>query len=459
MGILENVIVNILAMVVTLGILVTIHEYGHYWVARRCGVKVERFSIGFGKPLYRWMRGDTEFVIAALPLGGYVKMLGEQDGAIAEHERHLAFSAKSLSQKSAIVAAGPAANFLLAIVLYWLVLVTGVSGVAPVIGKVTPDTVAAEAGLMAGDEIVAVDGEPTRTWQEVQMRMLHRLGETGDMRIQARRGNDDAIVDAALSLNRWLVDQSDPEPLRDLGITPFRLDIPARIGEVIADGRAAQAGLQGGDLVVAVNGTALGGWLEWIDIIRESAETDLLLTVERNGESMILALRPAETIAEDGSRRGFIGASVSEPESWPSLPPEMNRSIRYSLLGAVPKALSETWSNTLFVLGSIKKMLVGLISVENLSGPITIAQVAGQTATYGFEYYVGFLAVLSISLGVLNLLPIPVLDGGHLLYYLVESIIRRPVPERVQEYGMQLGIFLVVSIMLVAFYNDINRLL
>ncbi|MDT8398095.1 MAG: RIP metalloprotease RseP [Pseudomonadales bacterium] len=451
-------IINILAMLLTLGILVTVHEFGHFWVARRCGVKVERFSIGFGKPLLKWTRQGTEYVIALLPLGGYVKMLGEQDVAIPESERHLAFNHKPLSQRAAIVAAGPLANFLLAIFLYWLMFMVGVSGVAPVVGTVKNDSPAALAGLQAGDEIVAVDGESTRTWQEVQVQLLGRLGESGFLNLTATSPERAKPLVARINLERWLNNDAEPDPLQALGITPFRLDIPPRLGEIVAGGRAESAGLLPGDLVLAVNGDKLGGWLEWIDIVRANPESDLQLVVERGGERINLELRPALTMAEDGSERGFIGAGVSTPEVMPTLPPEMNREIRYSAWQALPQALSETWNNTVFVLDSIKKMILGLISVENLSGPITIAQIAGQTATYGFEYYIGFLAVLSISLGVLNLLPIPVLDGGHLFYYLVETIIRRPVPEKVQAMGMQIGITLIVGIMLIAFYNDVNRL-
>lgn len=458
MTVFIDILISIAALLVTLGILVTFHEFGHFWVARRCGVKVERFSIGFGKPLYRWGKGETEYVIAALPLGGYVKMLGEQDHDIPAHEKHRAFNNKSLGVRAAIVAAGPLANFLLAVIFYWIMYITGVSGIAPVVGSVDEESPAAQSGLMSGDEIIRVDNKDTDTWQEVRLAMLNRLGESGTLNLTVRQWQDGQPRGVNIPIESWLSNTGEPDILNSLGITPYRLDIPARIGELVEGGRAEAAGLQVGDLVVAVNGRELDGWFDWVDTIRANPENDLLITVERDGTRQVLTLRPAAQETEDGGTRGYIGAAVQQPEEMPTLPPEMNREVSYSVLAAVPRALGETWDNTVFVLASIKKMLVGLISVQNLSGPITIAQVAGETATYGFEYYISFLAILSISLGVLNLLPIPVLDGGHLFYYMIEFVIRRPIPERVQQMGMQLGLLLIVGIMFIAFYNDINRL-
>ncbi len=456
---LQAISINLLAMLVTLGILVTIHEFGHYWVAKRCGVKIECFSIGFGKSLYSWYRGVTEYRIAVLPLGGYVKMFGERDVEIDESEKSLAFNHKTLGQKTAIVAAGPLANLFLAVAVYWLMFMTGVSGVAPVIGNIEPDSPVAMVGLQRGDEIISIDGDQTRTWQEVRIALLERLGESGNLDLSYISPGSDLINNANIRIERWLINDAEPDVLGALGITPYRLDIPAVIGDIVPESRAEQAGLLSQDEILRVNQIELSGWLHWVDIVRQNPEQDLFIQVQRQGQLLDLTLRPELSIDNNGDQTGYIGAGVVVPEVMPTLPEDMNRAVRYSALTALPYAFTETWDNGIFILDSIKKMIVGLISVENLSGPITIAQIAGQTATFGLEYYLSFLAVLSISLGILNLLPIPVLDGGHLLYYLIEALIRRPVPEKVQAIGMQLGIFVIVSIMFIAFYNDINRLL
>lgn len=462
---LQTIILNILALIVTLGILVTIHEFGHFWVARRCGVKVLRFSIGFGKAVKSWRGKDgTEYVIAPIPLGGYVKMLGQDDtdssagSTVPDNERHQAFNFKPVWQRFAIVAAGPLANFLLAIVVFWVINVTyGLKGIAPVIADVREDSVAWQAGLQAGDEIVAVDGEPVAIWQQVTMQLLNRLGETGSITLTVIPDNQTETVDYSLPVNNWLSSQAEPDPMRDLGLVQFR--IPAVIGTIVPGGSAEAAGLQPGDRILAVNNVTVQGWLQWVEIIRASAELPLDVVVQRESEQLLLQVVPGVSTLADGSEIGMIGAGVQPFDLLASLPPEMRRDVSYNPLTALPAAIQETWDKSVFVLDSIKKMVIGLISVKNINGPITIAQVAGETASYGLEVYLGFLAILSISLGVLNLLPIPVLDGGHLLYYTIEAIIRRPVPERIQAMGLQLGLVIIGGIMVLAFYNDVSRLL
>jgi len=479
MEFIGNVAFDVLALLVTLGILVTFHEYGHFWVARKCGVKVERFSIGFGKPLLRWREqpkaitshngevvytpGEgTEFVIAAIPLGGYVKMLGEQDSDVLEEEKHFAFTHKSLSQRAAIVAAGPAANFLLAILLYWIMFMSGVRDFAPVVGQIEAGSPAAVAGMQYGDEIIAVDESETRTWQEVRRGFLDRLGETGQMHVRVMRQGTTQVDDLFIQLQSWLAGDAEPDVLGSLGVMPIYLDIPPRIGELEAGGRAMAAGFESGDLVLSVNKTEIGGWDEWVDIVRANPETNLSATVERRGQIIDLAIRPAIRRNENGEAQldaegrtmGYIGARVEQAV----LPETLIREIRFSPIAAVTEAIGETWENSVFVLVAIKKMIIGLMSVNNISGPITIAQIAGDSASDGLEYFVGFLAILSISLGVMNLLPIPVLDGGHLFYYAIEAIIRKPIPDHVQEVGLRLGLILIAGIMFIAFYNDINRL-
>lgn len=485
MELLSSTIISILAMLVTLGILVTIHEYGHFIIARLCGVKVERFSIGFGKPLLRWygkpqrltstltdpsgreytqtfQDEPTEYVISALPLGGYVKMLGEREDDIHPSLRSSAFTYKPLYQRAAIVAAGPIANFLLAIVFYWGLFMAGVSGLAPVVGDVEPDSAAQAGALAPGDEIVAVDGQAVSTWQDVRVAMLDRMGETGTLNLEVRARDSTVQRPVDIAISNWLSDTDSPDLLGSLGIHPYHLVLPPRIEEVLPGGRAEAAGIMPGDVIRTSNGREIRTWNMWLEVIQGSPEQDILVEFERGGELMQTTLTPAVRLDEAGKpelndagrQQGFIGASVHIPE----MPAWMNRTVSYNFFAALPMAAAETWDNTVFILGSIKKMLMGLISVKNLSGPITIAQVAGETAISGLEYYVGFLALLSISLGVLNLLPIPVLDGGHLFYYGIEALIRRPVPRRMQEIGMQVGMLLVACIMFLALFNDVNRL-
>ena len=445
-------LINVIALLVTLGILVTIHEFGHFWVARRCGVKVLRFSIGFGKAVKSWIgRDGVEYVIAPIPLGGYVKMLGQEDTNAAEtgnvpvSQRHLSFAYKPLWQRMAIVAAGPIANFLLAIFVYWIIHVGyGVSGIAPVIQGVVEDSPAFAAGLREGDEILAVDGEETIIWQHVTLQMLARLGETGELNLTIDPASSSTTREVSIPLLSWMGSETEPNPVANLGIVQF--EIPARIGGVVAGGRAEAGGMLAGDEILAVNGEAVSGWTHWVDIIRSSPELSLDVAVQREGSITGLEITPRRSELADGSVIGSIGASVQ-------------RKIEFGVLSAIQPAIQETWNKSIFVLDSVKKMVIGLISVKNINGPITIAQVAGETATYGLDIYLGFLALLSISLGVLNLLPIPVLDGGHLLYYTIEAVIRRPVPERIQMWGLQLGLILISGIMVLAIYNDVSRLL
>lgn len=450
-----DVIQNVLAVIVVLGLLITFHEFGHFWVARRCGVKVLRFSVGFGKPL--WSRHDrhgTEFAIAAIPLGGYVKMLDEREGPVAPEERHRAFNRQGVWQRIAIVVAGPLANFLLALVGYWLLFVAGTTTVVPVIGAVAPDSPAAQAGLSRGQEIVAIQGDRTRSWEEVNLELIAAIGHSGSLSVSARNDGSSVTRDYPVAVEDWLVRQDPPQPLATLGVTPWRPEMPARLGQVLEGGAAARAGLEPGDRIVAVDGQPLADWVAFVRHVRASPGESLTLRIEREGEPpRELTLTPASR-EEDGETIGYIGAGV-EPVSWPE---EYRREIRYGPLAAVGQSLSRTAEMTVLTLDSIRKMLVGLISPSNLSGPITIARVAGETARSGLESFISFMAYLSISLGVLNLLPIPVLDGGHLLYYLIEAVRGRPVSETAQAMGLRIGVALVGTLMLMALYFDLMRL-
>ncbi|MGS2742678.1 RIP metalloprotease RseP [Halomonas sp. LS-001] len=451
-----GLIQNILAVIVVLGLLVTFHEFGHFWVARRCGVKVLRFSVGFGKPF--WSRVDrhgTEFAVAAIPLGGYVKMLDEREGPVPDDELDQAFNRKSVWQRIAIVAAGPLANFLLAIVAYWAIFVAGTTTVAPLVGDVTPSSPAAEAGLERGDEIVAIQNEPVRAWDEINLKLVAMIGHDGVLEIEARPTASSSPRTYALQVDDFLVRQNPPQPFETLGFTPWRPQMPALIGQVLAGEAADQAGLQVGDKVISVNDRPVDDWMAFVSVIRSSAGETLSLVVERDGRQQTLTLTPGRNVqAEGGEAIGYIGAGA-EPVSWPE---DMRREIRYGPLEAVGQAVAKTGEMSLLTVDAIRKMLVGLISPSNLSGPITIAQISGDSARAGLEAFIGFMAYLSISLAVLNLLPIPVLDGGHLFYYLIEVVRGRPVSEKTQAIGLRIGITMVGTLMIMALYFDLMRL-
>jgi regulator of sigma E protease len=465
---IENIIeitTSVLALLVTLGILVTVHEFGHFWVARRCGVKVLKFSIGFGKAVKTWVGKDgVEYVIAPIPLGGYVRMLGQEDTSVPDAEavpaedRSKSFAAKSVWQRMAISAAGPAANFLLAIVIFWVINIAyGTSGVAPIISSVVEGSVAERAGLASGDEILAVDGEPTLIWQQVALQLIGRMGESGSVTFSVKGADSSAERDVSLPILGFMADSTEPRPLKDLGIT--QIDIPAVIDKLVEGQAGDQAGLLAGDRIVNVAGQRVDGWSQWVEIIRASPELALNVAVERGDQLIELSLTPALTELPDGSKIGIIGAYVQQVDYDALVPREMRREVKYNVASAIMPAITETYEKSVFVLASIKKMIVGLISVKNINGPITIAQVAGETASYGLNVYLGFLALLSISLGVMNLMPIPILDGGHILYNLIEIVTRRPVPEKVQAFGLQIGLLLISGIMVLAVYNDVTRLL
>lgn len=456
----------IFATIVTLGLLVTVHEYGHFWVARRCGVKVLRFSIGFGKPLYiRKDRHGTEFVIAAIPLGGYVKMLDEREGPVADEDLSQAFNRKSVGQRIAIVIAGPLANFLFAIFAYWLMFMTGVTSVAPVVGQVESDSLAAKAGLQEQHEIVAVDGKATSSWQAVGLQLLNHVGDSDVIELQVRpfgqqqKGQQQhaqqRTQNLSIPLQRWLADTDVPDVLGGLGLRPYRPAVPARVDKVVDNSAAEQAQLQPGDLIVAVDGSVVNEWFELVEYVQARPGEKVVFEIERDGDRLIQSVVLGSVEQENKRITGQLGVSVEQPV-WPE---EMRRDTSYSVPDAFTEALQKTWDMTTLILVSIKKMLQGLISLKNLSGPITIAQVAGDSVKQGLETFLSFLAYLSISLGVINILPIPLLDGGHLMYYLAELVRGKPVSEKVQMLGLRIGIGIIMTLMFFALYNDLTRLL
>ncbi|OFS74646.1 zinc metallopeptidase RseP [Pseudomonas sp. HMSC08G10] len=444
----------IIGTLVALGVLVTFHEFGHFWVARRCGVKVLRFSVGFGTPLVRWHdRHGTEFVVAAIPLGGYVKMLDEREGEVPPALLGQSFNRKPVGQRIAIVAAGPIANFLLAILFFWVVALLGTQQVRPVIGSVESGSLAASAGLIAGQEVVSIDGKPTNGWSAVNLQLVRRLGESGILRVGVRDEGATLERQHEINLDHWLKGVDEPDPIQSLGLRPWRPVIPPVLAEIDPKGPAAAAGLKTGDTLLALDGVALADWQQVVDSVRARPEAKVQLRVERDGAQLEVPVTLARR-GEGQASGGYLGAGVKGVE-WPA---EMLREISYGPLEAVGESLSRTWSMSVLTLESLKKMLFGELSVKNLSGPITIAKVAGASAQSGVGDFLNFLAYLSISLGVLNLLPIPVLDGGHLLFYLIELARGRPLSDRVQGWGVQIGISLVIGVMLLALINDLGRL-
>ena len=446
---------TVLVTVATLVVLVTIHEYGHFWMARRCGIKVLRFSVGFGKPLYRWHdKTGTEFVIAAIPLGGYVKMLDEREGNVPEDQLAFTFNRKPVGYRLATVAAGPIANFLLAIAVYWCLFINGVNGVVPIVASVEQGSIAQMAGLEMGQEIIAVDGELTPTWQALHLQLLERIGESGPIDFSVKYPDSDVVYQSRAQLDRWLAGAEADNLMASIGLELFRPELLAVVDQVLPDSPAQAAGLQSGDRIIRADGKTIAGWTQWVDYVRSRPEQLITLVIERDKQQISLDITPAKKTDENGQVYGQVGVGVM----WPEWPEDMKRSFSYGVIDAMSEAVKRTWSMSVFTLESIKKMLLGLISPKNLSGPITIAKVASASAKSGLEAYLGFLALLSVSLGVLNLLPIPVLDGGHILYGLVELLTGREVSERIQVVGYQLGAFIIAGVMILALYNDLARL-
>ena len=446
---------TLLSFALALGILVTAHEFGHYWVARRLGVKILRFCIGFGRPWLQWRSGETEFALALIPLGGYVKMLDEREGEVAEHELHRAFNRKPLATRVAVVAAGPIANFLFAILAYWLMLMIGVTGPRPIIGTVDADSIAARAGLIRGEEILQVDGVQAQTWDGVFRHALDGVLDQRPLRLAVRDGKG-VIKNVMLDVSKVSVDELGAgDFFKTLGVAPDVPLIPPVIAHVVVDGAAAAAGIKDGDRVISADGRPIASWSAWVDVIRQHPQQALALVVLRGGAEVALTVTPAR-IEENGAVFGRIGAEPRVPKDLDDMPMGIER---YGPWAAFGGAVDRTVGMSLTTLKFLGKMIMGEASVRNLSGPISIAQYAGASAKLGVARFLEFLALVSVSLGVLNLLPIPILDGGHLLYYLIEFATRRPLSEHLQSWGQQLGLVMLLSLMGLAVYNDILRIL
>lgn len=438
-----------LAFILTLGLLVTFHELGHFVIARWSGVRVVRFSVGFGRPIWSGVdRYGTEFVLAAIPLGGYVRMLDEREpGAVAPavplSADDVSYNSLTVWWRIAIALGGPAANFLLAVVVYWILFVLGTTSAAPMLGSVDPESVIGRAGLQAKQEILAIDDAPTVSWQQVNMALAGRLGDTGTIEFETRRPGSVNTIRTQLPISSWLQGVAEPDLFDSLGIVP---SLPAIVARVLTDGPAQRGGVRQWDLIESIDGEPVEDWGHFVALVRAAPAQSLAVVVERGDEHIALQLVTEVRGEATAEPHGYLGVGAHFIEH------------RYGIFAAIPLSFAETWDKTLLTLNLVKKMVTGQVSVKNLAGPITIAKVAGDSARSGWNYFLGVLALLSVSLGVLNLLPIPILDGGHILFFLTEIVLGRPVSERTQIVGTQIGLVLVAGLMIFAVYNDITRL-
>jgi regulator of sigma E protease len=451
-----NLLITIVSFLVTVGVLVVVHEFGHYVAARWSGVKILRFSVGFGKPLFVRRRGPdrTEWVIASIPLGGYVKMVDEREGQVEPLDLPRAFNRQSVWTRILIVIAGPFANFLLAFVVYWALFIAGMPGLKPVVGDPPPGTAAAYAGLANGDTVTSVADEPVATWNDVRWLLLKEAVKRGTTELEVQTSSGNAVT-RRLDMSGLSKDDLDKDFLGKLGLRNFRPRTAAVLGKLIKGGAAERAGLMQGDRIVAINGKPIDTWFDFTAEVSSNPGRTLGVELDRGGRRVQLRATP-DPVTDGENRIGRLGVEA---------PPELKREydrmstmVRYNPVAAIPKAAAKVWDLSVFSIKMLGRMIVGDISWKNLSGPITIADYAGQSAQAGWMTWLGFLALVSVSLGVLNLLPIPLLDGGHLVYYFAEIVKGSAVSDRTMEIGQRLGLALLLALTFFAFYNDINRL-
>lgn len=451
---------TILAFILTLGILVTVHEYGHFQVARWCGVNVLKFSVGFGKPLWskKIGRDQTEFVIASIPLGGYVKMLGEEPSSDSENssgqDMSRAFNQQSVTKRMAIVLAGPFANLLLAVILYWALFLTGTVGIKPFIGDVPENSAAAASQIHAGDMIQKINGKDVATWQDVRWLLLNESLKNNSVEIQVVDANQQIHLHQ-IAMTDVNYDDANVDVLQKLGLTVYQPKVAARIGKIIKNSPADAAGLEVGDLVLAINDKEITDWEAMVEEVKLHPAKTLELLVERDANKYRLNITPDEA-RENGKTIGRIGAGF---KAEPAQLDQYFVTQHFTIIEALAKSVEKTWETSVFSLKMLGNMLLGNVSWKGMSGPVTIASYAGQSANMGVKVFIGFLALVSISIGILNLLPIPILDGGHFMYYMVEFFTGKPVSEAVINIGQRVGFFILGWMMVLALYNDMNRLI
>lgn len=444
---------NLGSFILALGILVTVHEYGHFWVARKAGVKVLRFSIGFGKPLLKWHdKYNTEYVIAAIPLGGYVKMLDERVYEVPANQRHLSFNAKSVQARIAIVAAGPMANFLFAIFALAVMYMVGVQTIKPVVGSVVEGSRAEQAGIMPTQQIIKIGDDDITNWQDATFSLMSHLGDKS-VAVTLRNENYQQTTQI-LNLDGWKLDQQDVPPLSSLGIVPFRPQATLVIAAITKNSAAEQANLQVNDVILAVNGETMSSWQQLVNLITQSANKSLQFSVKRQDSIKTIIVTPNSRVVSNGIEQGFLGVAPVV-EQWPD---DFVETRHYGPLDSIVLGTKETWRLITLSFDMIGNLITGQVSVKNLSGPVGIAVGAGTSVSYGLVAFLSFLALISVNLGVFNLLPLPVLDGGHLMYYIIELFRKKPVSEKTQEFGFKVGALLLIFLTCFALFNDVSRL-
>lgn len=458
-----TLLISIISIIITILFVVGTHEWAHFIVAKLLGVKVLRFSIGFGKTLYRHVsKSGTEYVLALIPLGGYVKMLDETEEEVPKNELHLAFNRQPIYKKFLIVVAGPLMNLLCAIILYWVIFMIGFVAIKPIIGTVTPNSIAALSGLKPNQQIISVDGHPTLTWTSVMMRLLFHAGNEDQVPLQVNtldrnmiaNNNQNTVETHNLNLSTWNLEGLNPEPLKSIGIQPFEPNIPLRIDMIAKDSPAAQqSALHIGDEIIAINKQPIKDWEALMMTIMQNPDQTMQFTIKRGQQIQTIEVKLGYHYDLLFHRIGYLGIGpIYEP------PPQLLQTIQFDPLHALPYAFSEIWNFTYFNLLMFGKMITGKISFQSLGGPVTIFETAGKALNYGFIAFLGFLAFLSVALGVINLLPIPGLDGGHILLQLVEVIIRRPLSANALALAYRLGFLLIFLLLFQAIINDISRL-
>ena len=452
-----SILNSLVFFVIAIGVLVTFHEFGHYWVARKLNVKVLRFSVGFGKPLKVWRKqhgeDEIEYVIAAIPLGGYVKMLDERESPVDQSQRHRAFNNQPVRNRAAIVVAGPLFNFILAIFLYWIVFLNGEDGTRPIISPVEK-SIAMQAGFENEDEILSVGNVPVKTWQAFRLELIDQGIEGGELPVEVKTVRNELMTRSLNIGDRHILANSE-DVIDQLGFKLWQPALPPVIGGTVETGAASRDGLKKGDLVLAIDNQSVSDWSAVVAIVQAHPGQSLLFKIKREQSELELKVTP-DSRNQNGKKSGFVGAWQDMPEA---VLEKLRTRIDYGFFEAAYKAVEKTWSMSQLTLRVLGKMLLGEAALENISGPITIATYAGITASISVMSYLGFLAIISVSLGVLNLLPVPMLDGGHLFYYLVEIIKGSPVSEKFEEMAQQVGLAILLMLMALAMYNDIQRLM